>query len=170
MWQRATALMDSFGVPRQAVVAGDTLAFDPRTRLHVLYPATTPAAGTDPNDASVVLRLQFGETSWLLTGDAEAGAEAALAARFGGVLAVDVVKVGHHGSSTSSTPPFVRRVDARGVAFAVVSVAERNRYGLPDAPVLTRWADAGAAVLQTAEEGAVWLRSDGQRVTRVGWR
>ena len=51
-----------------------------------------------------------------------------------------------------------------------MSVAARNRYGLPDEEPLARWAAAGAAVLLTAEEGAVWLRSDGQRVARVDWR
>jgi competence protein ComEC len=54
--------------------------------------------------------------------------------------------------------------------FVVVSVGKRNRYGLPDEEPLARWAAAGAEVLLTSEEGAVWLRSDGEHVKRVDWR
>src|SRR5690606_41646610 len=124
----------------------------------------------DRNEGSVVLRAEFGGTSFLLTGDAEAGAEAALVARYGDALASTVVKVGHHGSRTSSTAPFVAAASDSTTAFAVVSVAARNRYGLPDEEPLARWAAAGAAVHLTAEEGAVWPRSDGVRVERVDWR
>jgi competence protein ComEC len=121
-----------------------------------------------PNDASVVLAVEHGATRWLLTGDAEAAGEAALLARFGERLKADVVKVGHHGSRTSSTPPLV---DAAGQPqFAVVSVARRNRYGLPDEEPIARWAATGAAVLHTSTEGAVWLRSDGESIERVDWR
>lgn len=165
----AFAVADSLGVPLQVAQAGDTLALGPAVRARVLYPESTPPAWLDPNEGSVVLRVEFGQTSFLLTGDAEAGAEAALVARYGRALAADVVKVPHHGSRTSSTPALVA---AAGVLadFAVVPVAERNRYGLPDEEPLARWAATHAAVLETGREGAVWLRSDGERVARVDWR
>jgi competence protein ComEC len=170
LWRSLLYVADSLGVPQRVVSSGDTLALDPSVRLRVLAPEGPPPPWLDPNEGSVVLRVEHGATSFLLTGDAEAGTEAALAARYGGALASTVVKVGHHGSRTSSTEPFVAAASDPSTAFAVVSVGRRNRYGLPDEEPLARWAAAGAAVLQTAEEGAVWLRSDGREVRRVDWR
>ncbi|HYE96959.1 MAG TPA: DNA internalization-related competence protein ComEC/Rec2 [Rubricoccaceae bacterium] len=171
LWNAALAVARARRVPVRSVRAGDTLAAGPAAHLHVLSPAALPELGDDPNDASVVLRLEYGATSFLFTGDAEAGSEAALLAHYGPALRSTVVKVGHHGSRTSSTAPFVQAVAAGGApAFAVVPVARRNRYGLPDEEPLGRWMMTGAAVVQTGREGAVWLRSDGQRVERVRWR
>lgn len=170
LWRRVLHTADSLGVPVQTATAGDTLALDPSARLRVLGPAP-PGAGTEPmssNEASLVLRLEYGRTRWLLTGDAERGGEAAAVTRYGPLLASDVVKVGHHGSRTSSTPALVAA--AGRPAFAVVSVAERNRYGLPDEEPLARWERTGAQTLLTSAEGAVWLRSDGDHVWRVAWR
>ena len=165
LWREVLAKADSLGVPVQAVRAGDTLAVDPAVRLRVLGPGHL--AGS-PNDASVVLRLDYGRTRWLLTGDAEVAGEGALVTRFRDDLAADVVKVGHHGSRTSSTPTLVSA--AGRPEIAVVSVARRNRYGLPDEEPLARWAATGASVLLTSREGAVWLRSDGETVRRHRWR
>ena len=167
LWDALVATADSLGVPLDAVAAGDTLALDPSVRLRVLGPS--PAlAGAEANDASVVLLAEHGRTRWLLTGDAEAAGEADLVARYPGLLEADVVKVGHHGSETSSAAALVAA--AGRPRFAVVSVARRNRYGLPDAAPLARWRQSGAEVLLTSAEGAVWLRSDGRTVRRVGWR
>jgi competence protein ComEC len=157
------------GVPTQALQAGDTLALDPNVRLHVLHPGPEPDAHT--NDGSVVLLVQYGQTSFLLTGDVEAEAETTLAGRYGHLLCADVVKVPHHGSRTSSTPDFVAAATSCGrAAKAIVPVARRNRYRHPNEEALDRWRAAGARVLLTHEEGAVWLRSDGRRIWRVDWR
>ena len=89
----------------------------------------------------------------------EAGAERGLLAAidprvaFGG--GVDVLKVPHHGSSTSSTPAFVEAV---APAHAVISVGRGNRFGLPSEEVEARWAEAGALVLRTDRDGAVEVR------------
>ncbi len=170
LYAETLALMDSTGTRDRAVTAGDTLALDPAVHLQVLAPSAAPRPGDEANDGSVVLRVSYGETSFLLTGDAERAAEASLVAHYGDLLRSDVVKVGHHGSRTSSTAGFVERVVGGAAPLAVVSVAERNVYRLPNPEVLDRWQDAGATVLQTWDAGAVWLRSDGQRVERVAWR
>lgn len=165
LWAEVLRVADSLEVPVHAVEAGDTLDVDPSARLRVLGPSVR--AGS-PNDASVVLLAEHGRTRWLLTGDAEAAGEAALVARYPSLLGANVVKVGHHGSRTSSTP---RLVEAAGApAFAVVSVARRNRYGLPDEEPLARWGQTGAQTLLTSVEGAVWLRSDAEAVRQVRWR
>ena len=165
LWAGLIAAADSLGVPVTTVGAGDTLAVDPSVRLRVLGPS---ASGESSNDDSVVLRAEHGSTRWLFTGDAEAAGEAALVTRYGGALAADVVTVGHHGSETSSTAALVGAVGRPGVAG--VSVARRNRYGLPDAAPLDRWRQAGADVRLTSDEGAVWVRSDGAGIELVDWR
>lgn len=170
-WAETLALADSLGVAQQTVHAGDSLQVDPSVRIRVLAPGPEALASGDSNERSVALLVQYGETEWLLTGDAEVASEAEMAARYGPLLRADVVKVGHHGSRTSSTAPFVQAASAEGeTEWAVVSVARRNRYGLPNEEPLARWQRAGAAVLSTAESGAVWLRSDGREVWPVRWR
>ncbi len=184
MWTETLRTADSLGVRTQAAVAGDALRLDPAVRIRVLGPSRALAASNEANEASVILLVEYGRTRWLFAGDAETAAEAEVVARYASLLRADVVKVGHHGSRTSSSVPFVaaasgvrpgaRLVSARAQgtapAFAVVSVARRNRHGLPDEEPVTRWLTAGANVVQTADQGAVWLRSDGERVSRVDWR
>ncbi len=170
LYAETVALMTERGIRSRAVTSGDTLALDPTVRLQILGPSVAPRPSDEANEGSVVLRVTYGATSFLLTGDAEADAEADLLARYSDLLRSDVVKVGHHGSRTSSTAPFVAAVTGGHAPIAVVSVAERNVYGLPNAEVLERWEHAGATVLQTSAEGAVWLRSDGQTVERIAWR
>ncbi len=168
LWADVQRAADSLGVSVEAITIGDTIGVDPAARLRVLGPSPPLVAGSEPNDASAVLLAEYGRTRWLLTGDAEASGEAALVARYHGHLSADVVKVGHHGSRTSSTPRLVSEVGHP--AFAIVSVARHNRYGLPNAEPLARWRQTGAQTLLTSAEGAVWLRSDGDTVERVAWR
>ncbi|MDX1438489.1 MAG: ComEC/Rec2 family competence protein, partial [Rubricoccaceae bacterium] len=170
LWQRTLAVADSLGVPQRTVMAGDVLDLDASVRVRVLHPTGIPQSWEDGNDASVVLRLEYNNTSFLFTGDVEASGESSLVSTYGSLLASTVVKVAHHGSSTSSTEPFVDEAADSTTEFAVVSVAKRNRYGLPNEEPLARWITAGVDVLETAQEGAVWLQSNGTRVERVNWR
>jgi competence protein ComEC len=112
----------------------------------------------DPNEASAVVRVRYGDVQLLLTGDAERGEEAWLLARAGTALGADVLKVGHHGSSTSSTAAFVRAVSPR---LALVSVGATNLYGHPSSEVMQRLAEAGATVLRTDQLGTIIVRTDG---------
>ncbi len=113
------------------------------------------------NDASLVLRVSYRDTSFLFAGDVEGAGEAAALARGG--LAADVVKVPHHGSRTSSSAAFAAAVRPR---LAVVSLGLGNRYGFPHEEALARWRAVGALVLRT-DEGAIRLLSDGRQVRRV---
>jgi competence protein ComEC len=169
LWERAMSVADSLGVPVDTVHAGDSVDVGPYARARVLSPRGPPAAEDDPNDGSIVLWVQYGRTALLLTGDAEKSAEWDLVERYGARLRAEAVKIGHHGSRTSSTPAFVSRAATPG-GWAVVQVARRNRYGLPDEEPLQRWAEAGTRVALTSSSGAVWLRSRGQVLERVTWR
>ena len=116
---------------------------------------------TDPNEASVVLLVRYGAVRFLLVGDAERAEEAWLLARDSLGLRADVLKVGHHGSSTSTTPRFLRAVRP---SVALVSVGAGNSYGHPSAHVLGALAAQGTTVVRTDRHGTVIVRTDGMTV------
>lgn len=115
-----------------------------------------PAGNSDleGNESSCVLRITAGPYGLLLTGDIEAASERELIQRLA-PLAADIIVVPHHGSTTSSTAPFVDSVHAD---YAVVSAGYANRWGFPKARVVERWTARGAAVVNTAASGAVQFR------------
>ncbi len=162
-------LADSLGVPLRAVKAGDRLDLDPTVTLDILAPADTLTHPSETNDASIVVRMRYGTTTWLFLGDAQLPSEARLVARYGSLLGSSVVKVGHHGSRTSSSPALVALAAMPG-CHAVVSVAARNVYRLPNPEVIRRWQSACPNVHETSASGAVWLRSDGLTVEEIAWR
>ena len=168
LYKESMRVLDSLDVAQQVVRAGDTLQFDADVRARVLSP---PEAGPDAgdNESSVVLQLAYDQMRFLLMGDAEDDAERRVAFYFGALLESDVVKVGHHGSQTSSALPFVEGASTDSTT-AVISVSQRNPFGMPSREVMGRWSGEGASVLTTATEGAVWMRSDGQQLWRVRWR
>jgi competence protein ComEC len=111
------------------------------------------------NESSCVLKIEARAGSVLISGDIEARGEAALldAAE----LASDVVVVPHHGSSTSSSAPFVAATRPR---YALVSAGYANRWGFPKPAVRARWAESGAVVAVTADGGALTVTLDGHGV------
>jgi competence protein ComEC len=155
----ALAAARADGIPWQRVHPGDSVVVD-----DVVLTALAPDSGwaahlDDANLASTVLLLRVRDIRILLTGDAEAEEEAWLLAHAREALAADVLKVGHHGSATSTTPSFLAAVRPR---LALVSVGAHNSYGHPDAAVLSSLAAAGAAVLRTDLLGTVVVRTDGR--------
>jgi len=148
-------VLTSARVPRRGVSAGMSEMWD-GVELRVLGPA---ARGSRPwrtrNDDSVVLEIVLGEVRFLLTGDVEAQGEARL-----NQGPTQIVKVPHHGSRSSSSPAFVRRVVPR---IALVSAGFRNRFGHPDPAVVARYRETGR-VLVTAGEGALTVSTDGRRI------
>jgi competence protein ComEC len=127
-------------------------------RVEVLAPCPTFSSDRGPNDNSFVLRITYGARSILFVGDAEHEEEETLLATARDRLRADVLKVGHHGSRTSSTPAFLRAVAPRE---AVVSAGCRNRFGHPHAVTLAALARAGARVWRTDEDGAITVTTDG---------
>ena len=168
LYSEVLQLVDSLNIPYNAVRAGDTLSLDAAVRVRVLHP-TAPRFDDDPNASSVVLHLRFGRMTALLMGDAEQEAEADVIRQYGDLAMADVVKVGHHGSRTSSTPLMLSRVLGEG-AIAVVSAGRRNRFGHPDSAVVRRLRSYGADIRRTDRHGAVRVVSDGRRVRVSPWR
>lgn len=117
--------------------------------------------GTDTNDTSIVLKIVYGQTSFLFTGDAEREAEQTILNSKADISAT-VLKVGHHGSESSTTYPFLREIMPK---YAVISVGAGNSYGHPNDNTLSRLRDAGAVVYRTDQNGDIICKSDGVNVT-----
>lgn len=115
----------------------------------------------DPNDTSIVMKVVYGETSFLFTGDAERTAEADILDA-GYDLSATVLKVGHHGSDTSTSYPFLREVMPE---YAVIQVGVDNSYGHPTEDTLSRLRDADVKVYRNDLQGTIICVSDGQTVS-----
>lgn len=113
------------------------------------------------NDMSLVVRLDYGSTSFLFMGDAEAETEAMLIAS-GLNVDADVLKVGHHGSDTSSAREFLSDVDP---GIAIISVGGENQYDHPSAWVLSDLNMIGSDIYRTDLHGTIIIRSDGEAIT-----
>ena len=129
-----------------------------KAAVTVLGPVTTYA---DPNNTSIVLLVQFGENRFLFTGDMERDAENDMLDAGANVKA-DVLKVGHHGSDTSTSYRFLYEADPD---YAVISVGKDNSYGHPHEAPMSRLRDADVTVYRTDEMGAVIAVSDGRNIT-----
>jgi len=115
----------------------------------------------DPNDTSIVMKVVYGETSFLFTGDAERTAEADILDA-GYDLSSTVLKVGHHGSDTSTSYPFLREIMPE---YAVIQVGEGNSYGHPTEDTLSRLRDADVKVYRNDLQGTIICVSDGHSVS-----
>jgi competence protein ComEC len=130
--------------------------------LRFLAPDSAWTAGlSDPNLASTIVLVRIGAVRILLVGDAERPEEDWLVSRYGDSLRADVLKVGHHGSSTSSSAPFLDAVQPR---LALVSVGLANSYGHPSPEVMATLAARGAQVLRTDRLGTIVVSTDGRRL------
>lgn len=117
----------------------------------------------DLNAMSLVLRLDYGTTSFLFTGDAEARSEEDMLAQFSpSEFDVDVLKLGHHGSSTSSCAAFL---DAVSATYAIASCGEGNDYGHPHREILTAMTERGIALYRTDRDGSIVFLSDGSSLS-----
>lgn len=117
----------------------------------------------DWNDYSVVVKLVFGERSIMLTGDAHVESESEILQKYSkSELDADVLKVGHHGSSTSSGEEFL---DAVTPSYAIISCGEGNEYGHPHTETLEKLSEREIPVYRTDERGTVVLHTDGQEIT-----
>ena len=118
----------------------------------------------DPNNTSIVLKVELGDTSFLFTGDMETTAEADMLDA-GADVRADVLKVGHHGSDTSTGYRFLYETDPQ---YAIISVGKDNKYGHPNAQTLEILQDAEIPIFRTDRLGTIIARSDGEEIT-ITW-
>jgi beta-lactamase superfamily II metal-dependent hydrolase len=119
------------------------------------------ADDSDLNTYSIVLKIDFNNNSFLFTGDAEAVNESAMV-NTGYDLNVDVLKVGHHGSTSSTTQAFL---DATSPSYAVISVGAGNTYGHPAVSTISRLQNDGEKIFRTDQNGTIVATSDGTNIS-----
>ncbi len=129
-------------------------------RLEILSPPKDFTPAKAGNNDSLAFRITHGVHSFLLTGDMESPMERLLLAD-GRSLHADVLKVGHHGSKTSTTPDFLEAVSP---SVAIISAGFENSFGHPTAAVLARLSDRHSAILRTDQDGLITVRSDGRKL------
>lgn len=147
--------VDEKGLTINTAKAGVTLVDGDRLSVKMLAPVLDEYDNT--NDYSAVIKVVYGDTSFLFTGDAEEYAESLIT----GDVSADVLKVGHHGSSTSTGEAFLQRVSP---SYAVISCGFDNSYGHPHIETMEKLGSLGIPVLRTDEMGTVVAESDGTEI------
>jgi competence protein ComEC len=136
---------------------GQTIKLDSISWITILNPPQPPPFD-DPNNNSIVVKLQVNSISFLFTGDAEETAERSiLNARLD--VESTILKVGHHGSRTATSPDFLRAVNPE---VAVISVGKDNNYGHPHQETLDKLAAEGVKVYRTDVNGTITISTDGE--------
>ncbi|WKV08158.1 ComEC/Rec2 family competence protein [Thermoanaerobacterium sp. CMT5567-10] len=149
----------SKGLKVNTATAGVTIDLDPSLKIVMYAPNNTYYE--DLNNYSAVIKLTYKNTSFLFDGDAEDISENEMLAQ-GYDLKADVLKVGHHGSSSSTTPAFLKAVSPK---YAVISVGAGNSYGHPAQQTLDRLAATNVQIFRTDEAGTIIATSDGNTIT-----
>ncbi|MFT5037384.1 MAG: competence protein ComEC [Candidatus Azotimanducaceae bacterium] len=139
---------------------GQEFALGASTTLRVLFPDLDPS-DMESNSSSIVLQLMHGEIEFILTGDSPKGIEEYLVLLEGEHLKSEVLKIGHHGSRTSTSELFLNEVNPM---FAVISAERDSRYGHPHVEVTDMLFNASVVTLSTAESGDITFVSDGAEV------
>ncbi|MET0591758.1 MAG: MBL fold metallo-hydrolase, partial [Polyangiaceae bacterium] len=135
-------------------------------RIELLAPCPGPTPFINANDNSLVMRVSYGEHAALLVGDAEREEEEHLLATSAASLRADFLKVGHHGSRTSSSPAFLRAVQPKDAA---ISCGVRNRFGHPHRATMAHLT-AVTRVWRTDRDGSIRWETDGHssRIVTAG--
>ena len=156
-WQSVLKYADAQGTPVIIPYPGDSFDLGSAT-VEILGPLWYH---NNLNDLSLIIKITYGDTSILITGDAEWEAEHDLLD--GGIdVSADVLRVGHHGSNTSTSYQFLRAV---APTYGIISVGADNTYGHPDEETLSRLADADVVVMRTDQLGTIVCYSDGTELT-----
>jgi len=141
---------------------GQSFQLDASTTLSVLFPETNPQE-LESNTSSIILKLTYGENTFLFTGDSPKSIEEYLVLIEGENLQSDVLKVGHHGSRTSTSELFLEEV---APAYAIISAGKDNSYGHPHVEVTDMLFNKRVEILETSKEGTITFHSDGKSLTR----
>lgn len=156
LYERFLSRIERENIPYLVAEPGQTIEIDPSLRILVLSPPKG-RIGEDINTNSVVLRISYGTVNLLFTGDATTAAEEVMV-KTGYPLDAQVIKIGHHGSSGSSSAAFLARVRPE---VAVISLAADNPYGHPHEETMERLLAAGPQVFRTDRDGTILIRSNG---------
>ncbi len=146
------------------VSGGDVLIEGDRLKYEVMAPNEEKYSNT--NDYSIVTKVTYKNNSFLFTGDAEKTSEKEIIEK-GYKLGSDVLKVGHHGSSTSTSEDFLKKVQPK---YGVISCEKGNEYGHPHKEIIKILEDYGVEILRTDELGTIVMTSDGKEIKIEGYK
>lgn len=132
-----------------SIIDTDTL------KINILAPNNSTY--TELNNYSVVTKITYGSTKFLFMGDAEKLSENEIKEN----VTADVIKIGHHGSNTSSSIDFIKKVNAK---YGIISVGLNNKYNLPKEEIITNWENSGTKIYLTSINGTVRASSDGTNI------
>lgn len=146
--------VDEHGIKTQYAYSGDTIKWDDECTVSILAPVEDASySESDMNEWSVILRVEYGENAIILTGDAETVSEQiAMFSNSENLFKADVLKVAHHGSSTSSSDAFLDAVDPM---YAIISLGKDNKYGHPHGETMQKLSERNITVYRTDEVGTV---------------
>ena len=164
VYERLESTAEKRGVKTDYICAGDFVQSG-KLSLSCLYPYRDTLS-SDRNDHSEVLLAEYGDFSMLLMGDLGAEGEAEIAEQWNKNRQVQILKAGHHGSSTSSSEQFLDTVHPR---IAVLSYGKDNSYGHPHPEVIERFDERGIARWATEEQGMITIRTDGEEMEIQGF-
>ncbi len=142
------------------VRTGTVIPFDPSVKIEVLNPDDDEVNSDDTNDASIVIKLTYGSTSFLLTGDAEMPANKTML-NHGFDVRSTVLKLGHHGSRTSTNEDWLKAVQPQ---LGIISVGKDNSFGHPHPEVIKALEKLGIQYIRTDEHGTITVTSDGASI------
>jgi len=151
--------IDEKNIPYHVPKIGDDIEFDKDVNVKVL---NANDQATDNNDASIVLKMTYGNVSFLLTGDAGVALEKEMLQYD---VKATVLKAGHHGSNTSSSEEFIQAVKPE---VTILSYGEDNKYGHPHAEIVDRLQAIGSKIYATADLGTITVSTDGVNYTVNG--
>lgn len=135
--------------------AGTSIIDTDALKINILAP--TNSTYTELNNYSVVTKITYGTTKFLFMGDAEKLSENEIKED----VTADVIKIGHHGSNTSSSIDFIKKVNAK---YGIISVGLNNKYNLPKEEIITNWENSGTKIYLTSINGTVRASSDGTNI------
>ena len=135
--------------------AGTSIIDTDALKINILAP--TNSTYTELNNYSVVTKITYGTTKFLFMGDAEKLSENEIKEN----VTADVIKIGHHGSNTSSSIDFIKKVNAK---YGIISVGLKNKYNLPKEETITNWEKSGTKIYLTSTNGTIRASSDGTNI------
>ena len=135
--------------------AGTSIIDIDTLKINILAPNNSTY--TELNNYSVVTKITYGTTKFLFMGDAEKLSENEIKED----VTADVIKIGHHGSNTSSSIDFIKKVNAK---YGIISVGLNNKYNLPKEEIITNWENSGTKIYLTSINGTITASSDGTNI------
>jgi len=158
LYRQYLSAVNKKNIPFTVATPGSEIIIGDNIKLKIFAPDKSLLAETEMNNSSIVAKLIYNKFSMLLTGDAEKESEALMLKSYAGELKSNVLKAGHHGSNTSSTPELLKAV---GAEAAIISLGANNDYHHPHPSTLKKYEQAKLKVYRTDLDGTVTITSDG---------